>query len=334
MTGRFQTHPPEYFLSKALPSVRKRLAESNCQVDNWLLLSMYALAVTEMWNGVPSMWKGNERYGVVMRMSQYGFAACRVHLKALLELVMQNGGWERFDAYVLDSALLADKYLALSDMQRPVIPVTFDPGPLSKLHRQGLGVGGGVLSELGQGLLRRNMSSSLREAIVDLVDYCQTAQQLWCLPIVDCQSESWLFRRLQALTYRLLHVYHDMELGLEDNCVCVATLTFIFGSITGKGPQVSASRMAMNLYAHLLAEEAAGDDLHLWYLFTGAMMLDESVEQAWFIERLTAFGAGCLSEEDIIKKMRVFLFLEDKQGSLLRALMKKLRPNMQLPASV
>lgn len=332
--GRFQTHPPEYFLSKALPSVRKRLTDQNCQVDNWLLLSMYALAVTEMWNGVPSMWKGNERYGVVMRMSQYGFAACRVHLRALLGLVMQNGGWERFDAYVLDSVLLADKYLAVSDMQLPVVPVTFDPGPLSKLRKRQLGVEDGVLGELGQGLLQQKMSRGLREAIVDLVDYCQTAQQLWCLPVMYCQTETWLFRGLQALTYRFLHIYHDMELDLGDRCVCVATLTFILGSMTGKGPQVGAARMAMNLYAHLMGEESTGDDLHIWFLVTGAMMSDESVEQAWFIERLNELGVGRMSQEDIVEKLEVFLFLVDKQGSQLRLLVRKLGPDRQVPASV
>ncbi|OAQ72954.1 hypothetical protein VFPPC_12896 [Pochonia chlamydosporia 170] len=326
MMGRFQTHPPEYFLSMALPSVRKSLS-ADCQVDNWLLLSMYALAVTEMWNGIPSMWIGNERYGTVMRMSQYGFAACRVHLRALLALVLDNGGWGAFDPYVLDSVLLADKYLAVSDMSLPVIPVTFDPGPLSALERQRLGSTEDVSEELGQGILEETASLVLKGAVADLVDYCQTAQQRWRLPGMDDSTEAWLFRRLQALLYRFLHMYHDAELGLGDKRVCVATLTFIFGSITGKGPQVSAQQVARTLYAHLLVGDWPNNGLHLWYLVLGAMALGESVERSWFMNRLRVLRVWDLSREEIAMKLKKFLFLEVKQGAQLTALVAELGPD-------
>ncbi|UKZ74492.1 hypothetical protein TrVFT333_002161 [Trichoderma virens FT-333] len=116
MMGRFDSSKqPEYFLGKALRAVQNYLAVPGYKVDDWLLLSMYALAVTEMWNGLPVMWKRSpQRHAMVSKLGSHGFAACRMHLKALIQIVNNAGGWEQFDPYILDSVVLADRYMAIS----------------------------------------------------------------------------------------------------------------------------------------------------------------------------------------------------------------------------
>jgi hypothetical protein len=59
----------------------------------------------------------------------------RVHLQGLVRSVENNGGWEQFGSYLLESAILADKILSFWEMARPV--------------RYSAGVGSGGVTTVG-----------------------------------------------------------------------------------------------------------------------------------------------------------------------------------------
>ena len=312
MVGRVDAAqpPPEYFLGKALAGVRSALATST--VDNWLLLSVYALVSTELWNGLPAIWRGNKRYDTVMRTSQYALAASRTHLRALKAMTDERGGWAAFDPYVLDSVLLADKYLSVADAQRPVVPVEpWDPGDL---HVQGAEE---TLPELGTALLTCVDWPVLWTAVADVVSYCRAAQFLWATPTkVLPDMEMWLFRRLQALTHRLLNLYHDCETDRR-RCVCLAVLTFLFACIPGRGPQIGAEYAARSLYALLLTDADGNDDFVIWCIVVGAITADASVEKVWFMDRLRE---RALDEPKLRVTLRRFLFLPRQEAQLAKVL--------------
>lgn len=95
-------------------------------MDEWLLLSMYSLAVTEFWNGLPQMWTGNtERCARAISITKDYFDTCWVHLNAPLCALVVAGGWDRSDPYVLDSDRLVDKYISIYTTQLPIIPLSW-----------------------------------------------------------------------------------------------------------------------------------------------------------------------------------------------------------------
>jgi hypothetical protein len=74
---------------------------------------------------------------------------------ALVRLVEDSGGWDSVDSYVLESSILADKYLALYEMTIPVIPLTWDPGPMPKARQDELQIQPhSTLPQLGKKLLK------------------------------------------------------------------------------------------------------------------------------------------------------------------------------------
>ncbi|KAL7916587.1 hypothetical protein GGI35DRAFT_433554 [Trichoderma velutinum] len=322
MMGRFDSaKQPEYFLDKALRAVRNYLATPGYKVDDWLLLSMYALAVTEMWNGLPVMWKRSpQRHAMVSELGSHGFAACRMHLQALLQIVNNAGGWEQFDPYILDSVVLADRYLAISHGRPLVVPITWDPGPLPSSIRGELGItGGSVLPLLGTHLLLEPLSEELDSAVRDLVDYCRIASEAWAWSSIGPEAEGWLFRRLQAISCRLLRHIHDEHISHVQLCICFAILTFISSSIAAKGPQVSAQYAAGQLFLllqekhHSAEEMKMSKGLYFWLLFMGSVVAEP---QLWFLQQLAEHCEEAeVSESSLEARLEPYLYLPSRQGT-------------------
>lgn len=322
MMGRFDSaKQPEYFLDKALRAVRKYLATPGYIVDDWLLLSMYALAVTEMWNGLPVMWERSpQRHAMVSMLGSHGFAACRMHLKALLQIVENASGWEQFDPYILDSVVMADRYMAISHGKPLVIPTTWDPGPLPFSIREELGITGeSVLPLLGTSLLLEPLSEKLDSVVRDLVDYCRIASEAWAWSSIGPEAEGWLFRRLQAISCRLLNHIHDEQISHFHLCICFATLTFISSSIAAKGPQMSAQYAAGQLCLllqekhHSAEEMKMSKGLYFWLLFMGSVVADP---QPWFLEQLAEHcEEGEISESSLEARLEPYLYLPSRQGT-------------------
>ena len=262
------SRPPEYFIDKALQSLRVRLSSPDRRVDTWLLLSIYALAITKLWNGVPQMWeKIPSRLVKLLQTAKHCREASRVHLRALVCLVNDVGGWKGIDPYVLESMILVDKFLAIADGTLPILPLAEDVGALAPYQqRDSLGQTDSH-PRLGESFTRMELRRDLVEVLQAVADYCRIAHWIWDHCDVTSQDESWLYLQLQALTYQLL-LFREIE-GVE-NCIRLAALPFLQNVTHYQGSQVSATTILPHLQTTIVIseglEEPCNDELLLWCL--------------------------------------------------------------------
>ena len=320
----------EYFIGKTLQVVRIRLASSDQDIDTWLLLSVYALAITELWNGCPAIWrKYPEKYFSILYGENSSLQACRLHLNALLQLINRVGGWDRIDSYVMESTILADKFLALYEMKPPVIPLTWDPGPVppSAYSSPDFVFNSSVLPHSGQNLLALPLDITLYSIILDILSYARVAHISWAhVSTSTSDDERWLFLRLQALIYRLL-LLDNLHPGINE-CIRLSSLIFLLNATQYHGAQVCA-RTLLSHFREALVKARFWDDgfdssLRFWLLCTGAMTTEPSEENAWFVGMVTRFGCGLFFEQvdELLKnELEGFLFLPEKQKQMLDRLM-------------
>ncbi|KAH6628833.1 hypothetical protein F5144DRAFT_580272 [Chaetomium tenue] len=343
--------PPEYFIGKAVRQAQVRLAslQGNTKagrvVDKqWFALSIYALAITEIWNHMPELWaRCPRRQALAMRMGNPSQETSRTHLRALVHFVQEAGGWGVFDPYVLESSLLADKYLALWEMTPPIIPLTFDPGPLPETLRKALTrlyADNSALNRLGQNFLNHPyLDATLRFILADVADYVRIARGAWAELSLISSLQPWLFLRLQALFYRLLLLDN---LPPVDEAVRLTALTFLLATTQYHGARLSAEskpwriRSAM-LNARYWDNDGFTDGLRFWCLATAAMSTKEPTKE-WFLDRIVelVYGDGVRSydgtslhvDADRAESLDGYLFLPDVQDKHLSALLNHLPPDI------
>ncbi|KAM0549147.1 hypothetical protein ACHAPJ_009602 [Fusarium lateritium] len=314
--------PPEYFIDKALQAVRVRLQHTQgLKVDNWLALSIYSLAITEFWSGTPFLWtRCPERYMATMNTPRTGASAARTHLGALLRVVDNAGGWSQFDPYVLESTILADKFLALTEFKAPVVPPTWDPISLSPGYVEST-----APTLLGHNLLSKIASLDLRLVLQDIISYINYAVTYWSSGKRHDNIETNLFLKLQALTYRLLHL---QGLQQSDNCIRIATLTFLLNVTQYHGPQTSARTLIPRLRQALIEARFWSDELdegiRFWCLYTAAMTTEASPDRDWFLCMIQRYYLPPALDYGVEERLRGYLFLSDRQGAQLSTLMNKL----------
>ena len=125
--------PPEFYILKAIELLKIRLEKADV-VDRWLILSIYSLAVSEMW--------------------AQDYDAATAHLKMTRHFVTQFGGLTKLDPYLMESILLCDKYVAIGRFEAPVFSLDWEAGSLPALDMVKIHVGiEPSLSELAHGLL-------------------------------------------------------------------------------------------------------------------------------------------------------------------------------------
>lgn len=335
-TGHFHSgKQPEYFLDKALRAVRVYLSTPGYIVDDWLLLSMYGLAITEMWNCLPNMWRQlPDRHDMASKLGSRGFSACRMHLKTLLQVVECAGGWDKFDPYVLDSVILADKFMAITSRKSPIIPATWDPGPLPSETLEEFGVKeelSAILPRLGAGFHLELLSEELNNILQDLMAYCRIASTVWSYSSTRPDMEGWLFRRSQAISYRLLLYALGRNAKHLERCISLASLSFILTSTPARGPQMSAQDVTLHLFdllqeeQFLVEKESISDGLWFWLLFMGCVVSEPSLHRLCFLERMADY---CNKEEltEVIfeEKLEPYFFLPSRQGARIPAVLEYL----------
>ncbi|RFU29295.1 hypothetical protein B7463_g7024, partial [Scytalidium lignicola] len=340
--GRYEDNkPPEYFIGKALQEVRMRLSTTNPNQppDVWLLLSIYALTITEFWGAIPELWtKCPPRYiSVVNSDKRNRIEAARTHMRALISVVENVGGWKNVDPYVLESSILADKYLAIYQMTTPVIPLNWDPGRMLKARQNEFLVHpDNTIPQLGKKLLQVPMCQELAEVVGDVIDYVRMAQCAWsCVDILTALDESWLFLRNQALVYRLLSLADSLQ--TRENCVRITTLLFLLNATEYHGAHVSARTTLRSLISALvhsrLWEEGFEYGILFWCLCTGAMTIEPCHERDWFqgmLERLFMSSNSVLSKEVFQEDLEPYLFLALKQEMQLSVLIDNLSANTHI----
>ncbi|RFU24813.1 hypothetical protein B7463_g11520, partial [Scytalidium lignicola] len=339
--GKYEDNkPPEYFTGKALQAMRMRLSRTNLNQtpDIWLLLSIYALTITEFWSAVPELWtKCPPRYISVLNSDKRSrLEAARIHMRALVSVVDNAGGWKDVNPYVLESSVLADKYLAIYQMTTPVIPLTWDPGRMPKARQNEFPINpNSVLPQLGKKLLQIPMCQELTDVIKDVIDFSRVAYCTWsCVDMLTALDENWLFLRNQALVYRLLS-FSD-SLGNVENCVRLTTLLFMLNATEYHGAYVSARTTLQYLTAALiharLWEEGFENGILFWCLCTGAMTTERSHEKEWFQSMLIKFFKSLNSvwvKQVFREDLEAYLFLAAKQDTQLSNLIDNLSATTQ-----
>ncbi|KAL9037513.1 MAG: hypothetical protein Q9214_005671 [Letrouitia sp. 1 TL-2023] len=328
MYGRFEAGvPPEYFHGKALQAIRANLPQTKSRPDTWLLLSIYAMAITDMWHGIPTMW-----HSYPTRLAQVDsclLQSSRTHLKALNALVQQAGGWTDISPYVLESAILADKYLAAFKMKPTVIPVTWDPGPIPPMMYGKSATFG--YANLRQSFMNLRIDPRLQDAIQDVVCFVHIAQGLWYSQdaLLTAAAEGWLFKRLNALTYRLWLL--QLPKGFED-CVRHTVLLFLSSTTHYRGGYMGAAIRVHNLKLawteSLHWPQDMDQGLYLWCVCTAALTPWPCKDRQWFrteVRELTSEVATEFLMEHIETQLLRYLYLPDRQEVELQSLVRSLR---------
>jgi hypothetical protein len=125
-------------------------------------------------------------------------------------------------------------------------PEQWDPGNVASWE----GDGGAklcvkTLPNLGRLLDIPRGNAQLNEVLGDVVQYVRIATDAWSMADVVVEAESWLFRRLQTLMYRLLRL---RRLSGWDECVRLTAMTFILNATPYRGPQVIAGIVIGHLH--------------------------------------------------------------------------------------
>ncbi|KAF2238850.1 hypothetical protein EV356DRAFT_504176 [Viridothelium virens] len=319
--------PPEYFIDKALQAVRARLSNPNRAVDTWLLISIYALAVTGMWHGIPQLWgKAPSKYRTVLKTAENYREASRIHLRALAVLVTEIGGWKCVHPYVLKSMILADKFLAIADAIKPTLPLAWDPGPLVLSKQSSFQVPTGCLLRLGEGFTRMELRHDLADVLLHIVEYCRAAHGIWGHCAVTSDDERWLYLRLQALIYQLLLLH---QLPKIENCIRLATLLFLQNVTQYQGFQILATIILRQFDATVLAtnvsEVPEDSEVLLWCSCMGGMATEKSDEKQRCFERIASLTSSLslqVRESHIQELLEKYFFIAERQKDQLLDLVR------------
>ncbi|KAJ3492801.1 hypothetical protein NLG97_g5134 [Lecanicillium saksenae] len=326
--------PAEYFTGQAIQAVRERILSPSTASDGYrsksasqLALSIYSLAISELWKVLPLMQIRGRSAVALCSTSQPRQVAStsRMHLQALLELVNSSGGWSAFDPYVLESAILADKYLACWEWTTPTIAINRLPVEYS-LQIPGLDHQTAVL---GSRLLAMDLDRRLNRSIKNIVDYVYFAKQAWALAPLPFDVQSGLFFQLQRLIYDLLCL---ADLSPVEHCVRTAALIFLQTNMLYRGAHICASILTSQLRPALLAarlwEDTFDPELRFWCLTSALLVTEPSPDDAWFNSMLVRYINNIARSDSLLDDARncleKYLYLDDRQGCQLASLIERL----------
>lgn len=331
--------PAEYFTGQAIQAVRERILAaaispkpSGCASDSQLAMSIYSLAISELWKTLPLM---QNQDSVSVRLARKaklkpGAPLSRMHLQALLELVNSSGGWQKFDPYVLESAILADKYLACWEWTAPVISISSLPAeynfPIPSADTES------TSGTLGRKLLVMDLHPKLRDVTSSIIQYVSFAKQAWALAPLPFDVQSGLFFRLQRMIYELLYL---VDLDGVDNCIRIAALIFLQTNMHYRGAHICAVTLVTQLRPALVAAQFWRDvfpsDLRLWCLFSGLLVTEPSGDEDWFQAMLQKYlyshQQNAPSLSDVQASLEGYLYMHERQGRQLAIVLRSLATN-------
>lgn len=293
--------PPEFYVLKAIEALKIRLDREDT-VDTWLILSIYALAVSEMW--------------------AQNYEAATAHLNMTRHLVAQIGGLTKLDPYLMESIILCDKYVAIGKFEGPIFPLNWEPEslPPQKMIKTQAEVEP-LLSQLAQGFfdLDKHLLGPQLLQIVDDIRVCaQVSQQMEIQGITGLSNQRWLFLRHQAITCRLLSLSPS---SVIQECCRVALIVWLLKITVYFGAQRWSKNLLPRLQAAILQLKTSGEQcpmvLMFWMASLGAMTAEYTDERDWFLKQ-TAKAARSLGmkfeKEPFRRVLRRFLFLKCEDG--------------------
>jgi hypothetical protein len=338
--------PLDIFLGRAIRAVRTGLASFNTSSSpssdsQWLLLSIYSLSISTFWLALTKIRDSDDlrRALIHNQIVQYLNAAV-LHMKVAKTLMAEAGGPTNLHPYILSSLILGDKYLAITRMQPPILPVDRDPGRTPPAGNIASSHVHPPLRDLGASLIHLireraiPSGSPLLSLITDAVEYLHVSRSIWHSTHPDDRMEQWLFLRAQALCYRLLS---PQNLGPVEECVQLTTLIFLISLAKYQGMAMSVRLLVprlIELIGPLQVSQLHQDDnlseLLFWAVCIAgvALVAGENTKRD---ERLyshlqaqaTLLGvvAGPFLEENCALLMK-YLFLPDEQESELRTFLQ------------
>ncbi|KAJ2977307.1 hypothetical protein NQ176_g4445 [Zarea fungicola] len=331
MGGRADTFKTaEYFTGRAIQAVRERIASpaaASARVANsHLAISIYSLAISELWKSMPLMQHQGSNHAASSSTTKAKQQApmARMHLRALLELVDSSGGWSAFDPYVIESAILADKYLACWEWTPPLIAIKSLPLEVNfeipDMNQES------VL--LGSKLLCAD-DPELKNILKKSIKFTCFARKSWALAPLPFDVQTGLFFQLQRLLYELLNLVH---LGSVDNCVRITTLIFLQTNMHYRGSQVCAAILTTQLRAALIDakfwEDEFDSELRYWCLCSALLLTEHSPNEAWFGAALRKYSNTIARNSSLFIHIRncfeSYLYLDDRQGKQLASLVETL----------
>ncbi|KIW90423.1 uncharacterized protein Z519_09068 [Cladophialophora bantiana CBS 173.52] len=233
---------PQAIRAKASHYLRKELVRCSRSgdVDKQTILDILFLCVNEI---------------------QYGrYDDVRKHLQIVGKLLHLLDPSQLLDRWISETAAHVDNQLSLSTAGRPVLPFTFDPGPMlpermAILRREALNleyfgypnptsliVARGPKGSMGitdaiadlaatldirmgsqfvQALKMGAFPWDLGRIVSDLVDCIEIAKVVWLSPLAVCFDAEWLCRKARAVLRALLAIAPDRNIGAMDlMCKC------------------------------------------------------------------------------------------------------------------
>ena len=287
---------PEFYMLRTIERLKQRLTWAPA-ADLWSITCMHDMSLSDLWS------KDAEAATAHMEMIRYS-----------LERV---GGFAVLDAYMVESLVLTDKYLALTRLRPPILPSSWDPGPMSSAQTAAIDQLMGLeLQGIGRAFLRAPLSDVLEPRLGSILrDLIICIKAVYCLDAVAI-TEHELFLRHQALMYRLLCLETTDAVSESSRIGLIIWLLKITSAL-------EAERAAKNLLPHLRQCLAciAGDEyilcLALWLATVGARVAEFMEERVWFVEKAASLGEaiGLAPDKDAYRLfLRQYFYLTCEEG--------------------
>ncbi|KAL6716008.1 hypothetical protein ACLMJK_006970 [Lecanora helva] len=293
--------PAELYVVKAIEALRTRLENAQV-VDSWLILSIYALAVSEMW--------------------AQNFDAAAAHLKMVLHFAIQLGGIFKLDSYLMESILLCDKYVAIGRFEPQVLPLSWEPTPLPNTKMIEIQTcTKPILGGLGQGFIgiaKDVLGDNLKLIVNDTVTCIQAAEYAKTKSLNTSDDQRWLFLRHQALVSRLLSLHCETH---AQACTRIALLVWLLKITAYFGAQRWAKKLLPKLKAATLQLSSSGEwvpsSLIFWMTCLGAMTAEYTEERDWFLERTLKIARSLdvpIEKEAFRQILQRYFFINSEDG--------------------
>lgn len=311
--------PPEHYTVKAIEALRPRL-QSIDQVDPYLIQTIYALAMSEMWRA--------------------NYQPATTHLKMIRYLVFKAGGFHMLKPHMMEGLILCDKYTALGNFSAPIFHYDWEPEKLpARQLGEILNQVRPILPNLGRGFFedidedQDILGPEIRAIINDLVQCMMVAVYARIRVNVDANIRRYLFMQHQSLVGRLLALSPPTNQVQE--CVRVALIIWLLKGTKYFGAQLWAQWLLPRLRDELSTPKSKGlgKDFDLpvplvfWMCHLGAITADDPKMKVWFL-RQTMQMVGRLrirvTRESFRAVLDRYLFLESEGISRFESVLRSL----------
>ena len=261
--------PAEIFILKAIDALRVRLKTAEV-LDIWLIFSIYALAVSELW--------------------AQNYDAASAHLRMLNHFLAGIGGLNYLNPYMMESIILCDKYVALGKFEPPILPLDWEPAPLPKLKvmkvQSQMTPPLRNLAQGFQGLVGESLGIELCRIVQDIVICVQLAEHIKVEATNQTEDQRWLFLRHQACVSRLMSLQTNSRL---QDCTRVAIVIWTLKITAYFGAQRWSKKLLYRLKSQIIGLDGSGEwipsTLLFWMTCLGAMTAEYTEERDWFLAR-------------------------------------------------